>query len=499
MTKKPFLWRALEILPGACIWFSFIAPLVLSFFIPAIIATYVLIFDLYWIYKSLLFGVNLIYGYTNLQKDLKIDWFEKLEHTVSDKEIMDWEKLYHVIIFPTYKENFEILDYSIKSVADSEYPLDKIIVVLATEARSQEVDAPIAKAIYEKYKNTFKDFLVTIHPDGIQGENKAKGANVTWAAKRLREYLDENKISYEDTIVTTADADSRVHRKYFACLAYKYVTCSDPLHSSFQPIPLYSNNIWQAPAISRVIAFGNSFWQMIEACRPWRMITFATHAISMKTLIDIDYWAVEVVNEDSRQFWRAYFKYDGNFNVVPMFIPIYMDAVLADDFWQTVKNQYLQKQRWAYGAEHFPYVVITAFKNHKINFYDKFVRIWRMIEGLVSWGTASIYIAGVAWLPIFLGPGFRDTVLGANMMTIIRQLMVVTWLGIVISIYLSLLMLPPRPRGYRKRHFVWMILQWCLMPVQAIIFSSIPAIDAQTRLMLGKYMTFRTTAKKAVV
>jgi len=498
--NKNKLWRFFEILPGSLVWFSFVAPIVLSFIFPAVVATYILIFDLYWLYKSILIGFYLIYGYRNLKRNRNIDWLNKLETiSLNESSVRDWSSIYQVMIYPMYKESFETLDASIESVANSKFPLDRIIVVLATEERVKGHAQKIAAELAEKYNKKFFAFLVTEHPDGIIGENKAKGANVTWAAKRLRKFLDTKNLDYAKVVVTTADADSRIHPQYLACLTYKYVTVPNPDRSSFQPIPLYSNNIWHAPALSRIIAFGNSFWQMIEGSRPWRLINFATHAMSMKTLIDIDYWAVEVVNEDSRQFWRAYFKYNGDFNVVPIFVPIYMDAVLAEGYWETLKNQYLQKQRWAYGCEHFPYVVTESLKNNKISFYDKWIRVYRMFEGNFSWATASIYIAGVAWLPIIFGAGFKDTVLGANLMFIIRNLMVLTWIGIVISIYISILLLPPRPANYPKRKFVEMILQWVLMPIQAIFFSSFPAIDAQTRLMLGKYLGFRVTDKKAVV
>jgi hypothetical protein len=57
-------------------------------------------------------------------------------------------------------------------------------------------------------------------------------------------------------------------------------------------------------------------------------------------------------------------------------------------------------------------------------------------------------------------------------------------------------MLPPRPHRYGKWKNFSMILQWVLSPIVASLFGSIPAIDAQTRLMLGHYMeSFYVTPK----
>lgn len=495
--KRTNFIRFLEILPGAVTWLSLLLPIIFSFFWPAAVAMFVLTFDLYWLYKSILMGYHLISGYRSLKKALRVDWHERCKNIPKDNLYLDCRTIYQAIIFATYKEEIDVLMPSFQAIAESDFSKERVIVVLATEKRDSERAQANAKILKEKFGKRFFKFLITIHPD-MPGEVKAKGANVKWAAKALEKFIRSQNIPLENVIVTTCDADSRLHHKYLSCLAYKYVTDPNRDHRSFQPIPLYSNNIWQAPAFSRIIAFGNSFWQLIEATRPWRLINFSTHAMSLKTLVEIDFWDTTVVNEDSRQFWRAYFKFDGDHQVVPIFVPVYMDAVLAGNFWQTFQNQYLQKKRWYYGVEHFPYVVYESLKAKKIPFFDKLVKIYRLSEANYSLATASIYIAVIAWLPILFGPGFRETVLAQNLPTIIRILLGLTWIGLFTSMAISIFLLPPRPSGYRRHKFLGMIYQWILIPFTAILFSSFPAIDAQTRLMLGKYMTFYVTPKKAV-
>lgn len=488
--------RFWEIFPGAVTWTALISPFVLSFYWPAGVATFVIIFDLYWLYKSILMGYHLIAGYRNMKHDLKIDWLQKLHQLSTDEFTPDWHKVYHAIIFATYKEEVETLIPSFQALVNSDFPKEKIILVLATEKRDEERARKNAEILREKFGNHFYKFIVTVHPD-IPGEVKAKGANVKWAAKKLQQFVESEKMLLENVIVTTCDADTRVHEKYLSCLTYKYIINPNRTRRSFQPIPLYNNNIWYAPALSRLIAFGNSFWQIIEATRPWRLINFSTHAMSLKTLVEMDFWDTSVVNEDSRQYWRAYFKFDGDHEVVPIFVPIYMDAVLAESYWQTLKDQYLQKRRWYYGVEHFPYVLTNAIANKRISFFDKLVKIYRLFEANYSLATSSIYIAVVAWLPLLFGPGFGDTVLANNLQGTIRILLGLTWVGLVASMAISTLLLPPRPKNFGRMKSLQMLTQWIFIPITAIFFSSLPAIDAQTRLMFGKYMTFRVTKKSS--
>src|SRR5262249_50209225 len=144
-------------------------------------------------------------------------------------------------------------------------------------------------------------------------------------------------------------------------LSYLYAATTDPLYVSYQPIPLYTNNIWDAPAPMRVITTGNSFWNIVLSMRTHMIRNFSAHAQSLKTLIDTDFWSVRTIVEDGHQFWRTYFRYDGHHEVYPLYVPIYQDAVLSTTYWRTLKAQFVQLRRWAWGASDVAYVAEKGF------------------------------------------------------------------------------------------------------------------------------------------
>lgn len=480
--------RFLEIIPGFFTWLTLVGPIFLALYFPIILVYFIICYDLYWLYKSIIMGAHLVSGYSFLKRDLKINWEKRLSK-------LPYKNLYQAVIYPTYKEELPTLRASFLACLRAFYPKERMILVLATEERDKERAKKVASALKKEFGQKFFKLLITCHPDNLPGEIKAKGANVTWAAKKLKNFLARQKIPLENVIVSTFDADTQPHPQYFACLAYKFLKEKNRFHRSYQPIPLYSNNIWQVPPLTRLVAFSTSFWQLIEATRPYRMINFSSQAMPLKTLIEIDFWDKTIISEDSRQYYRAFFKYKGDHEVIPIFTPCYMDAVLGKNFWDTLRQQYRQKRRWAWGVEHFPYLVIQSIRHKEIPFFKKFIQIFRVFEGHYSWATASLLLALVGWFPFALNPAFRTTVFAYNLPVFARLLLGLTWIGLFISTFISLKLLPSFKGKVDKWKRFEMYFQWIFFPFVAIFFGSLPAIDAQTRMMLGKYLTFQVTPK----
>lgn len=499
---SPFWFRMLEILPGFLVWVSLLAPIFLSLAYPLAVTLFILVFDIYWLVQTFNYGYLLVRGYRRMKYNLRVNWTKRLKELSdlspeerAEKDILDPKELYQAVILTTYKEEKNILEASIDSIVTSNYPNERLILVLATEERDKENVRGIARELKEKYKDKFFLFISTEHPDGIVGEVKAKGANATWAAKKLVEEITAHNIPYDRVIVSAADADTRFDNVYFSCLTYAYAVRADRIHCSFQPISTYFNNIWQAPMISRVLAFGTTFFQLVQSVRDYRLVSFSTHATSLQTLLDIDYWCTTIVNEDSRQYFRSFFHYNGDFRVVPLFVPIYMDAVHVHNFIKTAKNLYFQQQRWAYGVEHFPYIAMESFRRKSIPLIDRIMITWRSFHGSYSWATSSFFIIFVGWLPILLNNNFRDAVVVSNFIVATKFILGLTWIGLVISGAITIRILTIVP--HKKGPYEWatMIIQWILVPTVGIFFGAVPGLDAITRLMLGKYLGFRVTEK----
>jgi len=203
-----------------------------------------------------------------------------------------------------------------------------------------------------------------------------------------------------------------------------------------------------------------------------------------------------MVSEDSRIFWQCFLRYDGDYRVVPLYYPVSMDANVTNSTWQTLINVYKQQRRWAYGAENVPYFLYGFRRNKKISLYKRWYFGFIAGEGNHSWATNAILLFALGWLPVVVGgAAFNQTVLSFNLPFLTRMILTLSTVGLVSSAILSMVLLPPKPPKFGKLKYFWMMIQWLLFPATTIFLGAIPAIDAQTRLMLGKYMGFWVTPK----
>lgn len=516
LTGKDYkIYRFLETVPGLVSILTLIILVVFSYFKPVWVAYFIIAFDVYWLLLVVYMAIFLISSYRKLNQGLATDWKDRCyrlkEGKFDDKDLakevapdclarqgVKWDELWQLIILPSYGESLEIVSGALESLIKDGYPTDRMIVNLALEERAGQGAKDIAAAVQEKYGEKFGRFIITFHPDGIKGEIKGKGANQAWAVKIVhkdiieKENIDEGKI-----LVSVFDIDTVVEPGYFFALTYKFLTVTAPYRASYQPIPVYHNNIWEAPFFSRITASSNTFWQMIMQIRQESLVTYSSHSMTFVALREIGYWSTAMVSEDSRIFWDCLLYYNGDYRVEPLYYKVSMDVTFDQDFRNTAKSLYKQQRRWAWGSENIPFLIFNTAKRWKTVDHKKLIgHILIQIHGFWSWATNALIIAVVGWMPTLIGGDrFNSTVLSGNLPMVTQNLMTVAMIGLVSSAVIASMLLPKRPKKYTVWKNIKMVLEWVFVPFIIIIFGSIPCFDAQIRLMRGKYMGFWVTPK----
>ncbi len=484
-------FRFLEIVPGVAAWGFLIGLLLASIYASFFAAYFIIAFSIFWVLKTIFLSYHVRHNWRRLKHHMEIDW-RKLNERFS------YDQFYHLVIFPFYEEPREVLEGAIKGLLESKYDHKKLIVVLAAEGRVGQEAEDLARDMERQFGDRFGHFLVTVHPADITGEIAGKGSNTYWALHEVRKkVIDPNNIPYKKILTSIFDVDTVIYPDYFNCLIWHFMTAENPYKSAFQPVPLFSNNLWDAPALSRVMAMSSTFWQMIMQERPEKAATFSSHSVSFQALYEIGYGQPNVVSEDSRIFWNLLIANNGDFEVVSLSYPIAMDATTAPTFWRTVKNIYKQHRRWTYGVENWCYITYHFVKNKAIPLKKRLAIAFIQGEGYWSLATYPLVLFILGWAPIFLGPrDFHATVLSFELPLMVRNLLIVAMGGLIVSSIISLSLTPPRPDGHSRFRYVVMALQWIMVPITMIVFSAVPGLEAQTRLMFGKYMGFWVTPKR---
>ena len=173
---------------------------------------------------------------------------------------------------------------------------------------------------------------------------------------------------------------------------------------------------------------------------------------------------------------------------------------MSDTYVKTLKAQFVQLRRWAYGASDIPYVATHLFtRRRNVPFWGGFARLIRLIDGHVTLACVSILVTFGGWVPLLINADAAQSVAANQLPEVLSVIQRLAMVGLVITVFLSFKMLPPRPERYKRRRNVWMLLQWVLMPITAICYSAASAFYSQTRLLFGWYLTKFDVTEKATV
>src|SRR3989344_3711587 len=89
--------RSLEMLPGFVSWNLILFPIWGAFVWPLGVAYFVLLFNVFWLYKSTGIAVFAIVSHLRIQAAVSYNWMAQV------KNIKNWHKVRHIVIIPTYK------------------------------------------------------------------------------------------------------------------------------------------------------------------------------------------------------------------------------------------------------------------------------------------------------------------------------------------------------------------------------------------------------------
>lgn len=480
--------RLLEIIPPLSSIFLISMPFWGAIFFPLLLSYFIIFFNMYWLYKS----VNLaICSFISSRKIKKAENFNWLEAAAA---LTNLPKITHVVIVPTYQESMSKIKETINSIKDQTFPLKKIYVFVAFEEREAEAHDKAVK-LEREYANLFGGFYCTIHPDN-PNEVKGKSSNQAYAGRVAEKILiDKGRIDINYSIVSSVDADCIFDPQFFSYLTYEFLKSADPYHLFWQSANVSYNNFWQVPSFIRIIAFFSSLWRISLLVQGLRLIPNSVYSLSFKLLKKIDYWDTDVIPEDYRIFFKAFFKTSGKVSVAPIFLKTSMDSPKSSSYLRSLLSKYHQERRWSWGISDDAVYLKWWLIVKEAPFFKKTYLVWNVLLDHILWPVNWYIITISANLIVFLNPEFSRTSLGYSLPRMSGFILTLCLVALLVLIYVDFDMRSKKYASVSKlRQFIFP-LEFILMPISGFFLSSLPALISHLQLILGKRLEYRVTEK----
>jgi len=479
--------RALEMLPGAVSWALILFPIWGSLLIPYIVAYFILFFDVYWFYKSFSLAINAYVASKKIKKAEQTNWLMRL------KQLPDFKKINHVVIIPNYKENLNKLRRTIQSVASQTLPAKQIYIVLGMEKREED-GMKKANSLIKEFKSSFGDIFATYHPD-IDGEVKGKSSNESYASRKAyRKLIKTGIIDINFATVSSVDADSVFDKQYFSYLSYEFLTDDRRYNKFWQSANVNHNNFWTVPAPIRIIAFFGSLWRTALLVQKDRLISNSTYSLSFSLLKKIGFWDTDVIPEDYRIFFKAFYKLQGRVWIEPIFLKTSMDAPLSSSYIKSLKNKYQQERRWSWGVSDDHLYIKWWLTVPQVPFMRKTVMLYNVLLDHFLWPVNWFIITIAANIIPFTNPVFQRTTLGYTLPSLAGLILTSCLAALLAMVIIDFRNRPKNPSISKFREFLFPF-QLLILPVVGFFLSTLPALISHTQLIRGKRLEYKVTEK----
>ena len=493
---RQFGARLFEAAPGLVTWIMLLAPawIPILFWTPGalVVASAVLVFDVYWLIRAVTVVTGVYSTMWRMRRDMAKDWLAACR-VEPPEGVGDPLQYYHLCVIPTYTEPYHVLERTVQAIVESNYPPELTMIGIIT----RETDKPgwenVAR-LKEKFGGRLRGFYHIkdpLEPGIVIG----KSAAMNWGGRWMVRVLTEQGYDLSKVLITDLDSDYRVHPQYFGWISWHHAR--EPLRDYviWQPVPLFHNNIWQVPLAVRIMSASTSQWQMFLHSRPHRVVAFSSYTCSLDFVHKVGYWDKDVIPEDSRFYWKAFFTFGQRFSVKSVWLPIYGDSPQARDYAATHVSQYNQIKRWAWGITDVPYVLARFFKHPEIPFWLRFRRFMNLFLNHLNWIFLPMLLLFGASMPLWVSTDFSLTDLGQTLWGISGVLLGITLSSVLFFLYFEIRLLPPKPDDWPLWRQLSVYPTYFLYPIVGLVLSVLPALEAHTRLLFGRYLEYRVTEK----
>src|SRR3989344_2736740 len=487
IVRSKYFHRLGEMMVPFLTWTIILLPLWLSPFHPEVVAYFIIAFDLYFLYKSLLTAYYASLSYA-LIKNFQNVPFHK--HVKNFKNARD---LNHFVIIPNYKEPLHKLEATLEAMSKTDYPYKKITIVLAFEKREVSAEEKASK-LKKRFGRYFNDVLCTFH-EISDLEVPGKASNQTYAARLVNEYCERKSLDPKRVIITICDSDSMLPPNYFSYLTVEFFKDkSRDYHFYWAPVLLY-NNFWQLPFFVRMQATLSSIVRLSFLSQKNNLIHISTYTTNLWLLKQVDYWDVDIIPEDWHIYYQAFFKLGEKVKTIPLYTIVNGDAVYSGSMRKTFANRYEQEKRWAWGVTDISYFWNNMFISPHIPWKVKLRRFSYLVETHLLWPVSFFLLTVSGWIPPIINPTFKRTVLGFLLPRLTGFLLTLATTMLLLYTHLDIKL---RNKLKQKTHmfsFPLILVQWYLLPIVSFVLSALPALDAHTRLLFGKKIEYKVTEK----